>query len=285
VPAASAPGKVILFGEHFVVKGAPSIATALCKRVRVTITTGKSRVRIISPRAGIDVELPVDEVARAKGILAPIAGIVNYMNEKYGLRTTPMVVRVESEIPVGAGLGSSAAFSAAFSLAYAAFHGLRLSTEEISEASFVGEKIAHGNPSGIDTAIAVYGGSILYRRGLKPQRLNIRLPAGYRLVIANSGIERSTRQVVERVLSRADATWPVARHIYKAAEELVAEAVKAFERGDGRLLGELMDINHGLLNAMGASSESLERLVHAARRAGAIGAKLTGAGWGGIKTL
>jgi mevalonate kinase len=279
---ASAPGKIILFGEHFVVKGAPSIATAISKRVTVTIESADNdRVVIESDRAGIKAVMSPEELEKATGVLAPLAGLIRFFREEYGIAPPSMRVSVESEIPVGAGLGSSAAFSAAFSLAYATLNGLKLGKGEVLRASSVAERIAHGNPSGIDTTIAVYGGSILYRRGSPPEPVNIKLPGQTVLLVANTGVGRSTREVVERVLGRAEMTWNVSQHIYRAAEALVSEALKAFGNGDVRLLGELMDLNQGLLNAMGASSRIIEDLVYEARSHGAIGAKLTGAGWGG----
>ena len=278
---ASAPGKVILFGEHFVVRGAPSIVSSICRRVYVEVRPGGSAFRVESPRLGISEDMRPEEALDAGGRLAPLAGVLRWFRERYGVLPGPAAVRVRSELPVGAGLGSSAAFAAAFSLAYAWSHGIGLGLEELEEAALEAEKIAHGRPSGIDTAIAVRGGSLLYRRGERPRRLRLSLPGGVDLIVADSGVGRSTREVVEDVLRRADLVPGVSGLIYEAASRIVEEALGAFERGDAGLLGELMDLNHGLLNAMGASSEVLERLVFAARRAEALGAKLTGAGRGG----
>ena len=281
--SASAPGKVILFGEHFVVKGARSIATAIGARVTVHIApVGEPIIDVDSPEAGIRERMPLDLLLSGRpGRLAPLAGIIEYFHRKYGIEPHGLLVRVRSGLPVGAGLGSSAAFSAAFSLAYARLHGLSLSRRELFEASMIGERIAHGNPSGIDSAIAVGGGSILYRRGEEPRSVHLALPRRTVLLVADTGVGRSTREVVERVLRRAELSWAASEHIYRAADALVDLALEAFRRGDARLLGELMDINQGLLASMGASSLVIERILYAMRDAGALGAKLTGAGWGG----
>jgi mevalonate kinase len=100
-------------------------------------------------------------------------------------------------------------------------------------------------------------------------------------LIADTGIERNTRQVVEHVLSRAERNWWSAKYLYEAADNLIDLVIKALESRDSKWLGELMDFNQGLLYAMGATSSRIEQLLFAARAAGALGAKLTGAGWGG----
>ncbi len=280
---ASAPGKVILFGEHFVVRGSKSIASAISLRVRVRVERASGdRISVYSERAGVRgdyIGLPDLRASSAK--LEPLLGLLGYLREKHGLNPYPARISVESDLPIGAGLGSSAAFAVAFALAYSKLGGLDLTREELVEAGYASERIAHGRPSGIDNTIAVYGGGLLYKRGEKPRRIRIRLPKGFVLVVADSGIPRSTRTVVERVLDRADRLGSISSLIYRAADELADLALEALERGDAGLLGELMDVNQGLLYAMGASSAGLESLLYAARHAGAIGAKLTGAGWGG----
>ncbi len=280
--SASAPGKIILFGEHFVVKGAPSIVTAICRRVHVHISEEPhGRFIVESDRLRLRISTRPGEAESLEGPLAPLAGILRWFRDRKDVRPAPVRVVVRSEIPVGAGLGSSAAFAAAFALAYARLHGLKLSLAELEEASLAAERIAHGRPSGIDTAIAVRGGTLLYSKGSPPERLHLRLPEGYTLLVADSGVLRSTRQVVEHVIYRASRTGGSGEALYGAARILVRDALEAFERGDAERLGLLMDLNQGLLYALGASSFDLERLVFAARRAGALGAKLTGAGWGG----
>jgi len=276
----SAPGKVILFGEHFVVEGVPAIASAIGLRVRACVDIGvdSSRVRVI-----------VKSDAFGEAEIYPAkppkwASQFRHIVELFGKRFGDIIaakITIESSLPVGAGLGSSAASAVAFTAAYGLAYGIQLPASEVSQLAFEAEKLVHGKPSGIDNTVSCYGGTILYARneGFKP--LNVNLPPSVKLVIADSGIQRSTAQAVSLVLARKQKLGKLGNMIYSVARELVLTAVDALKKADIELLGELMDVNHGLLNAMGVSLPELETLVHRARKAGAYGAKITGAGLGG----
>ncbi len=279
---ASAPGKVILFGEHFVVKGSRSLVTAIPLRVRVIINpTDQEKIIFKSPIAGVHAWINPGDLSYGDERLAPLAKLLEYLRSSLGYSIFPHEVIVESKLPVGAGLGSSASLAAAYALAYTAFHGSPLDRSKLLAVSYEAEKVAHGNPSGIDNTIAVYGGSLIYKRGSPPQRISVSLPVGYKLIVADTGIQRNTRRVVEHVLRVADATWKASKFIYTAADAIIDLALNALKNNDAELLGLLMNLNQGLLNAVGASSKTIEEVLHHMRRGGALGAKLTGAGWGG----
>ncbi len=278
---ASAPGKVILFGEHFVVKGSRSLVAAISLRVRVRVSPREGgRIRFHSPIAGVESWIDPATLEYGDPRLAPLARLLEHLSG-LGYERVPHDVYVESSLPVGAGLGSSASLAVAYALAYTASLGDPLRGEDLVRAGYEAEVVAHGNPSGVDNTIAVYGGALVYRRGEGFRRVPLSLPRGYRLLVVDTGVPRVTRRVVEHVLGVAERAWESARHIYRAADALVDLALEAFRRGDAGMLGTLMNMNQGLLYAVGASSRVIEEIVYEARDAGAVGAKLTGAGWGG----
>jgi mevalonate kinase len=279
--AASAPGKVILFGEHFVVKGSRALVASINLRVRVRVEALEKWPSMIESRQ-LGLRGLINDDLRLEGPpeLEPFAVIIRTL-ERMGYDAIPFRAVIEGDLPPNVGLGSSAASSTAFALAYSALSGEPLDRDELARVAIDGERVVHANPSGVDVAVSVYGGFLLYRKGESPRRLKASLPPGVVLIVADTGIPRRTGDVVEHVLNRAKLTEPASRLVYEAAEILVDQALKALDSGDAVTLGALMDLAQGLLAGLGASSLELEMLLYAARRAGAYGAKLTGAGWGG----
>jgi len=198
--------------------------------------------------------------------------------ERHG-ENVGLSIEITSTVPVAAGLGSSAAVIAATTAAVSTLLDLKLSKEDVFRITYEAEKVVHGTPSGIDPAISTFGGTLLFQMdtGFKP----IDTKAGIQLVVGDTGIERSTRVQVEKVRNLRVKYPQVVEPIMNAAREIVLRAIDAFKRNDLETLGELMNINHALLYGIGVSDESLEWLINAARKAGASGAKLTGAGGGG----
>ncbi|MEN2999960.1 MAG: mevalonate kinase [Acidilobaceae archaeon] len=276
---ASAPGKVILFGEHFVVRGARAIASAVSLRARARVERGEGSIIIESKNLNLRAALEPSLAGSAPAELAPYVSVLRALRER-GYSLLPHRTMIESEMPLSAGLGSSAATSVAYALAYSALHGDPLAEEELFEVSMAGERVAHGNPSGVDNAMAVRGGTIVYRRGEAPKSVSSQL-SNYLLIIVNSGERRSTREAVEGVLRLAERHWDVLEKVYASADQIVERALRFMAEGNGEGLGELMNINHGLLSAVGVSTARLDLIVQELRRAGALGSKLTGAGKGG----
>lgn len=278
---ASAPGKLILFGEHFVVKGYRAIATAVSLRARVTVEGIEGNwIELHSPPLGLKAKVTLDLKDPSVEEFKVYVEILRALKAS-GYSIIPHRAIVDSEMPIASGLGSSAATSVAYVLAYTTLLGAPVSREELLRLSLEGEKVAHGRPSGVDNMIAVMGGTIVYRRGENPRYVDVRIPGDYIFIVADTGIKRSTRSAVEHVLRLAESLWDTVEHIYIAADRIVERALKALTRGDMELLGKLMNLNHGLLSAMGVSNMNLDMLVNIARSRGALGAKLTGAGWGG----
>jgi mevalonate kinase len=283
---ASAPAKVILLGEHFVVYGEPAIVLAIDKRAYATVDIREDKrlyIRSINLNLAGYFENGVFKVEQgdakeARSKFEPVKSVVERVL-RTSEETVGLNIEIDSKVPVAAGLGSSAAVVAAVTLATGALLRLKMSKEDVFRVTYEAEKIVHGTPSGVDPAISTFGGTLLFQMdtGFKPLEVKTNVP----LVIGDTGVERSTRVQVEKVRKLMDSYPRVAEPLKRAAREIVLNAIDALKENDLETLGNLMNINHALLYGVGVSDESLEWLVNAARKAGAYGAKLTGAGGGG----
>lgn len=266
-------GKVILLGEHAVVHGVPALAAALSHGATATATTSeRDRLRIASWNVDLS---PDDDLPLARAFAAAIAA-----RDRRG----PVHVEANVTVPGGAGLGSSAALGVAVIRAMDALEGVHRTDEDTQRVALAWERVFHGNPSGIDTAMAIAGGVALYRRhpaeGQKQlERIVPRSPIT--LVVAHSGEGASTRAMVESVARQKERDPKRFEKTLGAIEALVSNARVALEGGDLRGLGQLFDMNQQLLSAWMVSTATLEEMCGAARKAGALGAKLTGGGGGG----
>jgi len=283
---ASAPAKIILLGEHFVVYGEPAIVMAIDKRAYARVEKrNDNRIHVRSMDLNLEVffengsfRVEQGDPKEAKMKFEPVKQAIEKVMEKHG-QHVGLDIEINSTVPVGAGLGSSAAVIAATTAATGAILGVKLSKEDILRITYTAEKIVHGTPSGVDPAISTMGGTMLFQTdtGFKPLEVKTNIP----LIIGDTGVERSTRVQVEKVRDLVDKYPRVTEHLMKAAREIVLRAIEALKENDLETLGTMMNINHALLYGIGVSDESLEWLANAARKAGALGAKLTGAGGGG----
>jgi len=278
---ASAPGKVILVGEHFVVENQPAIAVALDLRAKVLVEVleGEPKIEITSKNLVISEVFTLTSVNK-ESPLYPIYYAAKTTMDFIG-KEKPLRIIIDSEIPPAAGMGSSGSVAVATVAATSSALGVSLGKEDISRLAYQAEVIVHGKPSGIDNTIATYGAAIAYRK----TEGFVELKADFSpvlLVLADSGIPRSTGEMVRRVRALKERYPKIMNPLYHAAGHLAIEAGKAIEAGDFERLGELMNINHGMLSAVGVSNLVLEKLVYVARKSGALGAKITGAGGGGF---
>lgn len=282
---ASAPAKVIIVGEHFVVEGEPAIAAAIDLRARVNVDLIDKQVvefRTVDSsyfaRYLLDdfslVESAGDSAAFFEPLKFLVMEAVEYFNFESGFRLV-----VDSKIPIAVGLGSSASVLVASAAALCRMFSGRVDRRIVLSLASRAEEVAHARPSGIDPTIATYGGVLIYRKGEGFIRLKVE--ESFPIIIGVTNISRSTGEMVTRVRSLKNRFPEVFDPLYHSAGHLVIEAARAIEEGDLVRLGVLMNINHGLLSAVNVSNLELEKLVYAARSAGAFGAKITGAGGGG----
>lgn len=271
-----APAKIILFGEHFVVKGKPAIATAIDLYAKTCIE-GYDGFIIESKQLGRRYDLSKEGEL---GSIKQFTMIYRLIRELTGVNKGFYAI-IDSEIPVAAGLGSSASTAVSFTHALLTFYGVDPSLDLVNKIAYEAEKVVHGKPSGIDNTVATYGGTIYYKRGYI-ERMNIDWPNNTYIVVVDTGISRNTGEVVRDVLMRYDRFPDIMGKIYDAAEEIVEEAKKNLLRKELETLGELINMNHGLLSSIGVSILETEKAVYSLRKAGALGAKISGAGRGGI---
>jgi mevalonate kinase len=263
---AEAPSKVIITGEHFVVHGAWALAAALPRVVRVVVRESKT-FKVTSDRFG----------GRASE-LRPVGIVVETMAREFAFRPN-LEVTIRSQIPEGAGLGSSASTLVAVASALSRLHSLKLGADEIARLSMVGEQVIHGRPSGIDPAICSRGGVILFRPGSSPRKVTFK--GARRLLVSFSGVKRTTKKQITHVSTVKDKFPSMFEGLTESASEVSIEAADRLVEGDMRGLGRLLNFNHAVLSAIGVSNEPLDQLVDLSLSLGSYGAKLTGGGGGG----
>ncbi len=279
---ARAPGKIILTGEHFVVLGAPAVAMAINLYAHADVTRGRA--------GAIDVaaDIPMDlvgkngqgRVVKETGRLLEHLRLATRESLAYiGRDHAGVHVEVECGIPVGAGLGSSAATTVAIIAATARAQGVKLSSHDIVKIAFGPESFLHGKPSGVDHSTCTIGGVLSFRRPSTVKHLSIRRVP--RILVCDSGVHRSTGRLVKAVVRRSVAEKKLFESHLAEVSEISRGAVRALRHGDDEELGGLLNRNHQLLVDIGVSNPRLDRLVGEALKAGALGAKLTGAGGGG----
>jgi mevalonate kinase len=276
---ATAPGKIILFGEHAVVYGRPAIA------VPVTDVQAKATLSLANPGTGFHIiapDLGRDYSLAQAGPDDPLAAIVQATLRRLGQASLPdTTLQISSTIPLGRGLGSGAAISTAIARAVAQFFNQPLAPAEVSALVFEVEKLYHGTPSGIDNTVVAFAQPVYFVKGRPIQRMRVSQPLT--LVVGDTGVVAPTHTVVGDLRRRWQAEPDRYEGYFDEVGAIVNQARTAIEQGNlGQMaIGELMNENQELLETLGVSSPALDSLIEAAREAGALGAKLSGAGWGG----
>jgi hydroxymethylglutaryl-CoA reductase len=269
-------GKVVILGEHSVVYGRHAIAAPVPLVIKAMVEDCDQGIHLIIPRWGIEYELAANPQER-RSFERP-AGV---MLDELGLGGRAMRIEVFPEVPRSMGLGGSAAMAVAIVRALDMHFKLGLNDAEVNRLAFESEKVAHGNPSGLDNTLACYAKPLVYRSGEPPLVELLNIPEPIPAVIGMTGYEGLTAKTVGRVREAWKQDQQLYERIFDQIDALVLRGVQAIQDGDLKLLGELMNICHGMLNALQVSTPELEQLVDIARENGALGAKLTGGGGGG----
>jgi mevalonate kinase len=286
-------GKVILFGEHFVVYGLPAIASAISDSTVAEATLVKSGSSPQGSAPGAFVlqgygwtlhdsrpETPGYKVEKAPEQKKSIELMLAFL--KIDAVKTPLKLTLAGNLKAASGVGASAASCAAIARAISGLFNRSLDDAQVNEVAHEGEKGYHGTPSGIDDTAATYGGLFLFKKAQPKNQVElIKTGKPVEIVMGNTGLTASTTKVVDGVKARRAADPKKFERIFVEAEKIVRDSRKALEAGDVERVGELMDQNHELLVEIGVSGEKLDQLVGIAKREGALGAKITGTGVGG----
>jgi len=286
---ASAPGKVILFGEHAVVYGRPALA--------VPVTQVHADVNVSdSSRSGIWIDAPDINLHAELNTLPsdhPLASVIhNFLFISSRVSSSPLTslpggegkfpnleIKITSTIPVAAGLGSGAAVTVALTRALASHLNYSMTDEEVNAFAYEIEKIHHGTPSGIDNTVVTYARPVYFVKGQAMETFKVGKP--FTIIIGDTGISAPTKESVSdvrRLWLTDKSRWET---IFDKIAEISFTARRAIEQGHWEILGELMNENHQLLQKLTVSSPELDGLVAAACNAGALGAKMSGGGRGG----
>lgn len=273
-------GKTILFGEHFVVYGLPAIASALD-----TYTTAD--VKVVDGNGWIvDDQRPATPGYKKKKndeAMRSIQNVIEHLN--IDITNQKLEITFKGNLMAASGVGASAAQCTSLARAFNDTFNLKLDDEKINKTAYEGEKAYHGTPSGIDNTASTYGGLIWFIKSLSGSKNTMdRMKASKKmhLVIANSGITASTTEVVADVRRLKEENLEKFEKIFKKYKIIAEEAKVALINGDINKTGILMNENQNLLREITVSGEANEKLVDIALQTGALGAKMTGTGRGGL---
>ncbi len=283
---ASAPSQAFLFGEHAVLYGKPALAAGVDRRARAIVCKGrKKREVLITSSAYIE---PFRGTISGNSIrgegepdLEPIAlGVVrlfDLLDKREGLE-----IRINSSVPIGSGMASSASVGAAVSKAVSYFLGCELQGDALLEAVYEFERIIHGKASKTGPACAVYGGLVWVDWINGEMRVShTKVQENLPLVMICSRESTKTKEMIEKVSKLRSRYTNIVDGILDIIATITVTGKEAVYRGDLEGLGTLMDLNHCLLSALGVSTPELDRIAWLAKEKGAFGAKLSGGGGGG----
>ena len=271
---ASAPGKVILFGEHFVVHGVKAILCAIDKRITVTAETIEgNKILIKSNIANLELETG-KEISEINSPLKPFYYLANKLikNQNIGIQ-----INVKSDIPLGVGLGSSSACCVAGAAAISRLFK-KTSNEEILELAIEAEKTIYENTSGADCTVCTYGGIMEYdkKNGFK----KIESEPSFHLAIANSNIEHSTKTVVDSVNQFKQKDENTFSTLCEKESKLIQDVLELLKENNIKELGKKVSENQEYLEIIGISNDKLRDMILVGNNK-SFGSKITGAGGGG----
>lgn len=274
----STHSKLIMVGEHAVVYGKPAIALPF-PVIEATSTVKSMSGSKFSKAIIIDCLYFVGPLEEVPEKMSGIAACIKETLRDLGEKPEGLHIRLSSTIPVGRGLGSSAAIAIAIVKSLFSYHGQELTQKKLMALVHIAETHAHGNPSGIDMAAASSDLPIWFQREEEPTPLQIGAP--FHLVVADTGRIGDTRMAVESIRRKYRLNPVATQQAIDLLGDITYTAKDALINGDLELLGNALNSAQNELIKLGVSDEGIDDLVRVAREAEALGAKLTGGGRGG----
>lgn len=264
------PAKLILFGEHSVAFAEPALGIALSRGARAELRHGRGEVQTILP-----MQCPIPDAAAA---VTPKL----LFEAALGERAAELDAKISIEVPPLCGFGTSAAVTIALLRAFATLEDRDEERGELFRRAIEVEHLAHGSSSGLDPAICLYGGVVAFRkRGDEREIKPLRLGSSFHLVISSRGTHGGTKLRVQHMAELQIKAPKITHAAMRTLGSASKTGIRAFSRGDLELAGRAVDLAHGVLSGLGFVSDPVEERVRKARHAGALGAKMSGAGGSG----
>jgi mevalonate kinase len=282
---ASAPAKIILFGEHFVVYNQPVILASINKRMKIECKIEVEKNNVVN--------IETNYFGKKIYPLSIIKNNNHYIENEFfypliymlrkilprDIEPYNITIKIHSEIPYGVGLGSSAALSVAGVAAILGLYNRSKQKNEILDIAIETERILHKNSSGADCIVSTYGGLLYYQKNSKARAINLSKELSF--IIINTGLKHSTGELVSIVERFRKKNFSEFDNISNRVSKICESAIKALEEGNLLNIGKLMNENQILLDRIGVSTPEINNIINLSLQYGAIGSKLTGAGGGG----
>jgi mevalonate kinase len=266
--------------KHFVVYGLPAIASALESSTIADVNVLEGNGWIVDDQRP---STPGYKKVKYNDAMQSIKNVLNYL--KIDTANQKLQITFSGDLVAASGVGASAAQCTSLVRALNKTFNLNLDDDQINNAAYEGEKAYHGTPSGIDNTASTFGGLIWFKKNLNGKKNTIDLlksPIKIPLVIGNTGITASTTEVVDDVRKLKNENSEKFNKIFNDYENLAQKAKDALLQGEIKKIGSLMNQNHKLLQQISVSGEINDKLVQIALNNGAMGAKMTGTGRGGL---
>ncbi len=290
--AAVAPGKVILFGEHFVVYGYPSLIASIDKFFKVKVDLSPSTTNEIKIESNLGFRttirnsvlyFPLGQDSAYHEIIQKLYSVIRYVVAQSGIDVRSkysILIRLDSEIPLGGGLGSSSAFCVALTAALYHLKDNTINKDKICYESINAERILNRDTSGADCSICTFGGLGQFDRLNGFKRISADF-SDYRFLIIDSGVAHDTFSMIEKVAKIKNNFPNDFSNLCNKYGDIYSQLLRFLEHKDIGNIGELLNRNHELLVSLSLSNPIIDKIINICNSEGSLGTKITGAGGGG----